>query len=111
MKRDHKQETQKLKRHAGIQPYQLRLELTQVGGEYKALCSWHDDHTPSLTIFKKDDEWSFKCFAGSCNANKGDVIPIDQKMATLTFNEAQPKIAQASAFVAFSSESESESEG
>jgi|GEM_PF-4053135 hypothetical protein len=111
MKRDHKQETQKLKRHAGIQPYQLRLELTQVGGEYKALCSWHDDHTPSLTIFKKDDEWFFKCFAGSCNENKGDVIRFVQKMDNLTFTEAQQKIAQECGFGGFSSESESESEG
>ncbi len=39
------------------------LTLTKAGKEYRALCPWHEDNKPSLTIYEKRGQWQFKCFA------------------------------------------------
>jgi DNA primase len=45
------------------------IELHQVGGNYRGLCPFHEDTTPSLTVNPKENLWNcFGCGAG------GDVI-------------------------------------
>lgn len=47
------------------------VTLQPSGRNYRALCPFHDDHTPSLYIYPEDG--SFKCFGAGCGLH-GDVI-------------------------------------
>ena len=65
-----------LNARAGLAPYRNRLKLTpQSGGNYKALCPFHDDHTPSLTVYAK--KLRHHCFA--CGAD-GDALDLIQHL-------------------------------
>ena len=52
-----------------VQRYGVNIQPS--GRGYRALCPFHDDHTPSLYIYP--EEGSFKCFGVSCGRH-GDVI-------------------------------------
>ncbi|HHT9117104.1 MAG TPA: AAA family ATPase [Candidatus Hypogeohydataceae bacterium YC38] len=56
------------------------------GIETKALCPFHDDNTPSLSINLKNGLW--RCFA--CGA-KGDAFTFRQKFENITFKDALEK--------------------
>lgn len=91
-----REETQQLKREAGLRPYEKRLtDLQPNGGEYRASCPWHErdgDHSPSLAVYKGDDgTWQFKCMSRECA--QGDVIAFVQKLDSLTFADALRVIA------------------
>jgi DNA primase len=47
------------------------IQLQPSGKNYRALCPFHDDHTPSLYIYPEDGR--FKCFGAGCGLH-GDVI-------------------------------------
>lgn len=51
----------------------------------KCKCMFHDDKTPSFTIYLKDGEQKYKCHG--CNAG-GDVIDFIEKYKTINFQEA-----------------------
>lgn len=63
------------------------LALTPSGAEFKALCCFHKDNTPSLTVYpcSRTRQWRYKCFA--CQAN-GDVFDFIQEFYTLDFKQA-----------------------
>ena len=42
------------------------VPLTGGPAEFKAACVFHEDKTPSFTVFKKEGRWSFHCFG--CDA-------------------------------------------
>lgn len=64
------------------------LSLTKKGKNYTALCPFHDDHDPSLSI--SQDKQIFKCFV--CGAG-GNVFTFVQRMEQISFPESVYKIA------------------
>jgi DNA primase len=62
--------------------------LTKVGGEHKALCPFHDDKAPSLTV--SDDKGFFHCFP--CGAH-GDAFDWLERTRGLSFTEAAQALA------------------
>jgi len=55
------------------------------GGEWKtALCPFHDDHNPSLSV--RLDTGGFRCFA--CGAHGGDTISFHMQRYKLSFKQA-----------------------
>lgn len=70
----------------------LGLRLIKNGPEFKALCPFHADKNPSLTI--NDAKGIFKCFA--CQAG-GDVIDLVEKAKKIEFAEACKFIANSHA--------------
>jgi DNA primase len=81
---------QDLKRQIDIarvaQDYGLRLR--KYGNRYSGLCPFHNEKTPSFSIY--GDHQFFKCFG--CDA-KGDVFNFVMKLEGLTFWEALKKLA------------------
>lgn len=74
------------KRRAGLEPYQKELaDLRKKGREYRATCPWHNDRNPSLSVYKKEGEWFYKCFG--CDKS-GDVIKFIQEKRGIDFREA-----------------------
>ena len=59
------------------------VKLRRVGGEWKGCCPFHDDSSPSFTIFDGDER--FHCFG--CGAN-GDVLDFVQQMHSVDLREA-----------------------
>lgn len=53
--------------------------------DYKALCPFHPENTPSFTVFCKDGTWGYKCFG--CG-EKGDVFSWVMRRRSLNFMEA-----------------------
>ncbi|MDR7400580.1 MAG: hypothetical protein QN144_14895, partial [Armatimonadota bacterium] len=45
-----------------------RLRARRSGRGYAAHCPLHGDRVPSLSIFRGDDGWAWRCHAGSCGA-------------------------------------------
>ncbi len=43
-----------------------RLSARRSGAGYEAHCPFHDDRSPSLSIFRGEDGWAFRCHGGSC---------------------------------------------
>jgi hypothetical protein len=74
-----------LKRRAGLFPYQRRLQLHKSGEGYKALCCFHRDRNPSLSIFERDGVWLFKCWV--CT-KQGDIIQFVMERDRVQFQEA-----------------------
>src|ERR1700683_1038744 len=68
------------------QDYGLRLR--KYGNRYSGLCPFHNEKTPSFSIY--GDHQFFKCFG--CDA-KGDVFNFVMKLEGLTFWEALKKLA------------------
>ena len=64
------------------------LPLTRNGRNYKAVCPFHDDHDPSMSI--NADKQIFKCFV--CGAG-GNVFSFVQKYEKISFIEAVYKVA------------------
>ena len=60
-----------------------RVSLRKAGQEYKGLCSFHEEKTPSFTI--NEDKGLFHCFG--CGES-GDVIAFVQKVEGVGFLEA-----------------------
>lgn len=48
--------------------------LIQNGGEWKLLCPFHDEKTPSFTVFDKGDKWRAKCFGCGWNGDAADYL-------------------------------------
>lgn len=65
------------------------LPLERSGRMYKALCPWHPDTRPSLTI--NPDRQSFRCWV--CQ-DGGDVFSFVMKMEGLEFREALKMLAE-----------------
>ena len=64
------------------------IELKKRGGYYSALCPFHPDKNPSLSV--SVDKGLFKCFA--CGEG-GDAISFVEKFSKLSFKEALIEIA------------------
>ena len=65
------------------------LTLEKKGKNYRAICPFHDDHDPSLSI--STDKQIFKCFV--CGTG-GNVFTFVQKIEGISFPEAVAKVAQ-----------------
>ena len=64
------------------------LPLHRAGAKFKALCPFHDDHTPSLEI--NPDRQSYKCW--SCGAG-GDIFDFVKNYERVDFPEALRMLA------------------
>ncbi|MDO4467961.1 MAG: DNA primase [Bacillota bacterium] len=64
------------------------LTLTKKGKNYSAICPFHDDHDPSLSI--STSKQLFKCFV--CGTG-GNVFSFVQKIEKITFPESVVKVA------------------
>lgn len=69
----------------------LGLQLKRAGSVYKTLCPWHEDHTPSLTLYERTGENHCKCFA--CGRG-GDVIAFVMQAESWSFQEACQWLSQ-----------------
>ena len=68
----------------------LGASLVKSGGEYKALCPFHDDSKPSLTFYQGGDgNWRYYCFACNAGSEGGDVVDFVANIE----NVAPPKAA------------------
>src|SRR5438067_595737 len=65
------------------------LPLHRSGSKFKALCPFHDDHSPSLEL--NPDRQSFKCW--SCGAG-GDVFDFVKDYERVEFPEALRMLAE-----------------
>lgn len=65
------------------------LTLDKKGNSYKAICPFHEDTSPSLSIEPKKQ--IYKCFA--CNEG-GDVVKFVKKIENISFEKALTKLAQ-----------------
>lgn len=65
------------------------VSLKRAGRNYKCLCPFHSEKTPSCTVY--DDTGSFYCFG--CGAG-GDVITFIMKIESLDYVEAVKLLAQ-----------------
>ena len=68
-----------------------RVELRRAGREYKGLCPFHSEKTPSFTV--NEENGVFYCFG--CGA-KGDVFDFIMKVDGVTFPEARARLGTAS---------------
>lgn len=59
------------------------LQLRREGRTYKALCPWHNDRRPSLTV--NPERQTYRCFV--CNLG-GDVFSFVERMEGVSFAEA-----------------------
>ncbi|PIP21588.1 MAG: DNA primase [Candidatus Nealsonbacteria bacterium CG23_combo_of_CG06-09_8_20_14_all_40_13] len=64
------------------------LTLKKAGANYRALCPFHKEHTPSFMVSK--EKQIFKCFGCSLG---GDVFAFIMQMENLTFPEALKLLA------------------
>lgn len=65
------------------------LPITRKGKSYSAICPFHDDHDPSMSI--SEDKQIFKCFV--CGSG-GNVFSFVQKYEQISFVEAVYKVAE-----------------
>ena len=70
------------------------LPLRRVGTKYKALCPWHNDHSPSLEV--NPERQSFKCWV--CGVG-GDVFDFVMKIERVEFPEALRMLADRAGIV------------
>src|SRR3990172_13286473 len=69
------------------------VALQPSGKNYKALCPFHEDHTPSLHIYPEDG--GFKCFGAGCGLH-GDVIDfVGYQLHGLQWDKTNPPMFQA----------------
>jgi twinkle protein len=66
------------------------IQLTGGPNEFKAKCPFHDDSTPSFTVFRKDGSWAFHCFG--CAAS-GDIYEWVMRRKGIAFPEALKLVA------------------
>jgi len=62
------------------------------GNEFKAKCPFHEDSTPSFTVFCKEGRWEFHCFG--CEAS-GDIFEWVMRRKGIAFPEALKLVANA----------------
>lgn len=67
----------------------LALTPGRGGAEFKALCPFHDDHTPSMVVYP--DRQTFRCW--SCNTG-GDCFSWVQEFDKVEFREALETLAK-----------------
>lgn len=65
------------------------IPLSKAGKSYKAVCPFHDDHDPSLSI--SEDKQIYKCFV--CG-NGGNVFTFVQNFKKISFPEAVAEVAK-----------------
>lgn len=65
------------------------LPITKKGKSYSAICPFHDDHDPSMSI--SEDKQIFKCFV--CGTG-GNVFSFVQKYEQISFVESVYKVAE-----------------
>lgn len=70
-----------------------RIKVEKHGRSYKAICPFHNDSNPSLSISK--EKQIFKCF--SCNES-GNAITFIQKFDKVSFFEAMKRCAEICGF-------------
>ena len=69
------------------------VSLQPSGKNYKALCPFHEEHTPSLHIYPEDG--GFKCFGAGCGLH-GDVIDfVGYQLHGLQWDKTNPPMFQA----------------
>jgi hypothetical protein len=67
------------------------LEARPAGQAYQARCPFHDDRSPSLSLFQgADGGWAFKCHAGSCGV-KGPLALLGACLGLLALGEGQQR--------------------
>lgn len=66
------------------------LQLNKAGRNYKALCPFHSEKTPSFVVFPESQHWY--CF-GACNEG-GDVFSFVMKMEGWDFRTALEELAR-----------------
>ncbi|MBN1582299.1 MAG: DNA primase [Anaerolineae bacterium] len=66
------------------------IQLEKAGRNYKAICPFHSEKTPSLIIFPETQTWH--CF-GACGTG-GDVFSFVMKYENLDFGEALRSLAE-----------------
>ena len=69
------------------------IPLTKAGSNYKALCPFHDEKTPSFSVSEKLQ--IFKCFG--CDA-KGNAVTFVRDYEKISFWEAVRKVADMAGF-------------
>ena len=85
-----KEAIEELKSHIDIVDVIGRsVELKRAGANYKGLCPFHNEKTPSFIV--SPQKQIFTCFGG-CGAS-GDVVSFVEKYYNLDFNEAVQKLA------------------
>lgn len=73
-------------RHSLVEVAARYADLKRQGSEYVALCLFHDDHNPSMRIYKgRDGVQRYRCF--SCGAN-GDVTDFICEVENVDKGEA-----------------------
>jgi predicted P-loop ATPase len=67
------------------------IDLQRTGSEYEALCPFHADRNPSLRIYRRasDASWRFKCFA--CGAH-GDTVDFVREIEGVDTAEAARRL-------------------
>ncbi len=65
------------------------LPLTKVGKNYKCVCPFHDDHSPSMSI--SQTKQMFKCFV--CGEG-GNALKFVQQYENISFQKAVQKVAE-----------------
>lgn len=66
------------------------VKLIKSGHEFKACCPFHDDRTPSLTLYLSNAGWRWQCFG--CGLG-GDVIDWLAALHRLTVSDAAKMLA------------------
>lgn len=66
------------------------VKLIKSGHEFKACCPFHDDRTPSLTLYQSNAGWRWQCFG--CGLG-GDVIDWLAALHRLTVSDAAKMLA------------------
>lgn len=57
-----------------------------------ALCPFHNDKSPSLSVYENGEGWAWKCHSPSCGAS-GDVIAFVMRFEAIDFKAAAAKFA------------------
>lgn len=73
-----------------VQVISSYLPLQRAGKNYKALCPFHPERTPSFFVFPERQTW--RCF-GAC-AQGGDVFSFVMRIERISFSEALRLLAQ-----------------
>jgi len=73
-----------------VQVVSAYVPLKKAGRNYKGLCPFHSEKTPSFVVFPDSQNWH--CF-GACGTG-GDVFTFIQKRENLDFTEALHMLAQ-----------------
>jgi hypothetical protein len=64
------------------------IDLIPQGDYYKAVCPFHDDHTPSLVVYPNDEPQNSRWRCMSCSDDWDDVIGFVKKIENCSFVDA-----------------------